>query len=65
VSAGDQGRIVQLVAGLRDVFTTEGAALWLEAENAELDGECPRDLIRRGEFDRVLEAVERLMTGSM
>jgi len=42
-----------------------GAALWLEAENAELDGRRPKELIRRGEFDHVLQAVERLRTGSV
>lgn len=65
MSGRDDGRIVQLIAGLNDVFTPEGAELWLEAENDEFDGERPQDLIRRGEFDRVLEAVERLRTGSM
>lgn len=65
MSEDDGGRVIQLIAGLHDVFTPEGAELWLEAENAELDGQRPGDLIRRGEFDRVLDAVERLMTGSM
>ena len=65
MSGGDEGRVIELIGGLHDVFTPEGAALWLEAENAELDGQRPKDLIRRGEFDRVLEAVERLRTGSM
>jgi transcriptional regulator with XRE-family HTH domain len=54
-----------LVGLLREVYTREGAEIWLHGRKRSLDGERPIDLLRRGDFPTVLHAVERLRTGAM
>ena len=50
---------------LRDVYTPEGAEIWLHGRKRSLDGRRPIDLLRDGEFDEVLNAIERLRAGAM
>jgi hypothetical protein len=50
---------------LRDVYTTEGADIWIHGRNRDLGGEKPIDLLATGQFERVLAAVERLGAGAM
>jgi hypothetical protein len=54
-----------LVGMLRDVYTREGAEIWLHGRKRSLDGQRPIDLLRAGDFATVLQAVERLRTGAM
>lgn len=54
-----------IVKQLRDVYTREGAEIWLHGRKRSLDGQRPIDLMREGRFETVLNAVERLRTGAM
>jgi hypothetical protein len=50
---------------LRDVYSREGAEIWIHARNRSLSGQRPIDLLMAGDFQPVLFAVERLRTGAM
>lgn len=50
---------------LRDVYTREGAEIWLHGRKRSLDGRRPVDLLADGCYDEVLDAVERLNAGAM
>jgi uncharacterized protein (DUF2384 family) len=50
---------------LRDVYSPEGAEIWLHGRKRSLDGRRPVDLLAQGSYDVVLEAIERLRAGSM
>jgi transcriptional regulator with XRE-family HTH domain len=54
-----------IVNALRDVYTREGADIWLHGRKRSLGGQRPIDLMREGRFQTVLHAVERLRTGAM
>ena len=54
-----------IVKLLRDVYTREGAEIWLHGRKRSLDGERPIDLMREGKFQTVVAAVERLRHGAM
>jgi transcriptional regulator with XRE-family HTH domain len=54
-----------IVRALRDVYTQEGAEIWIHARNRSLSGQRPIDLLVDGDFKPVLLAVERLRTGAM
>jgi uncharacterized protein (DUF2384 family) len=45
---------------LRDIYTREGAEIWLHGRKHSLDGRRPIDLLAEGAYDEVLDAVERL-----
>ncbi len=50
---------------LREVYTEEGVEIWLHGRNRGLGGKRPLELLEVGQFDVVLEAIERLRVGSM
>lgn len=50
---------------LREVYTREGAEIWLHGRKRSLDGKRPIDLMRDGHFPAVVHAIERLRAGSM
>lgn len=50
---------------LGEVYRPEGVEIWLHARNPELDGARPLDLLAAGEFQPVVQAVERLRSGAM
>ena len=54
-----------IVKLLREVYTREGAEIWLHGRKRSLNGERPIDLMRDGRFQTVVHAVERLRTGAM
>jgi uncharacterized protein (DUF2384 family) len=54
-----------LVRLLRDVYTREGAEIWLHGRKRSLDGRRPIDLLEEGEYDVVLDAIERLRAGAV
>ncbi len=53
-----------VVTLLREVYTREGAEIWLHGRKRSLNGRRPIDLLREGDFKTVLNAVERLATGA-
>lgn len=50
---------------LRDVYTPEGAEIWLHGRKRSLNGRRPVDLLAEGSYDEVLDAIERLHAGAM
>jgi DNA-binding transcriptional regulator YiaG len=50
---------------LRDVYTREGAEIWLHGRKRSLDSQRPIDLLAAGKYEEVLNAVERLRSGAM
>ncbi len=42
---------------LREVYTREGAEIWLHGRKKSLGGRRPIDLLSEGEFDEVLDAI--------
>jgi hypothetical protein len=67
-SGRNRDRLLQLhyVARLlRDVYTREGAEIWLHGRKRSLGGRRPVDLLADGEYDEVLAAIERLHAGAM
>jgi transcriptional regulator with XRE-family HTH domain len=54
-----------IVRQLREVYRPEGIEIWLHARNAELGGQRPIDRLINGEFQVVVEAVDRLAVGAM
>lgn len=50
---------------LRDVYTKEGAEIWLHGRKRSLSGRRPIDLLVEGAYDEVLDAIERLQAGAM
>jgi hypothetical protein len=50
---------------LREVYTREGAEIWLHGRKRSLGGRRPIDLLSEGEFDEVLDAIERMNAGAM
>lgn len=54
-----------IVEQLRDIYTREGAEIWLHGRKRSLGGERPIDLMREGRFQSVLAAIDRLRHGAM
>lgn len=54
-----------VTAQLRDVYTREGAEIWLHGRKRSLAGRRPIDLLEEGAYDEVLAAIERLHVGAM
>jgi uncharacterized protein (DUF2384 family) len=50
---------------LRDIYTREGAEIWLHGRKRSLDARRPIDLLAEGSYDEVLDAIERLNAGAM
>lgn len=48
---------------LRTVLREEPARLWLRSPNADLDYDKPIDLLERGEYRRVIGAIQALAEG--
>lgn len=49
--------------GLLGFYIPEGVEVWLNAPHSLLGGERARDVIRRGEADRVLTLIDQLESG--
>jgi uncharacterized protein (DUF2384 family) len=54
-----------LIGLLREVYTREGAEIWLHGRKKSLDGRRPIDLLENDESEVVLDAIERLRAGAM
>jgi transcriptional regulator with XRE-family HTH domain len=50
---------------LRDVYSREGSEIWLHGRKRSLAGQRPIDLLAKGAFQEVLDAVERLNAGAV
>jgi hypothetical protein len=50
---------------LRDLYTQEGAEIWLHGRKRSLEGRRPIDLLAEGAYDQVLDVIERLQAGAM
>jgi hypothetical protein len=53
-----------MVRKLLDVYRPEGIEIWIHARNPELQGERPIDMLIKGDFQPVVDAVERLQVGA-
>lgn len=63
---GARDRLLELkfvVEELADVFEDEGIEIWLRSRQRSLEGKTPLELMRDGDFQKVLDAVERLAGG--
>ncbi len=49
---------------LLEVYTPTGAICWLRSRNLELDSKRPVDLLEEGKTAEVMEAIDRLRSGS-
>ncbi len=49
---------------LRDVYTREGAEIWLHGRKRSLAGRRPIDMLADGSYAEVLDAVEQLHAGA-
>jgi hypothetical protein len=49
---------------LRDVYTREGAEIWLHGRKRSLAGRRPIDMLADGSYEEVLNAVEQLHAGA-
>lgn len=54
-----------LVGLLREVYTREGAEIWLHGRKKSLNGRRPIDLLEHDESEVVLNAIEQLRAGAM
>lgn len=50
---------------LRDIYTREGAEIWMHGRKRSLAGRRPIDMLAAGLYDEVLDAIERLHAGAM
>lgn len=66
-TASTRERLVDLfyvVDQLDEVYRPEGVEIWLHSRNKLLGGERPVDLLRRGDFGPVIDAVEAMTHGA-
>lgn len=54
-----------VVQQLREIYTREGAEIWLHGRKRSLGGQRPIDLMRAGQFTDVFHAIDRLRSGAM
>jgi uncharacterized protein (DUF2384 family) len=54
-----------LTEQLRDVYSREGAEIWMHGRKRSLGARRPIDLLAEGEYEVVLEAIEGLRSGAM
>lgn len=52
-----------IVEELSDVFEDEGIEIWLRSRQRSLEGRTPLELMHDGDFQTVLDAIERLAGG--
>ena len=54
-----------MTQALRDVYTREGAEIWLHGRKRSLAGRRPVDMLTEGAYEEVLDAIERKRAGAM
>lgn len=60
---GERESFLSLVDSLLDTYRPEGVLIWLASGNRNLGGYAPRDLIRDGEWQPLLDEADRLAGG--
>lgn len=66
-SGRNRDRLLELhyvTRALRDLYTREGAEIWLHGRKRSLSGRRPIDMLAEGSYEEVLDAVERLHAGA-
>ena len=67
-SGRNRDRLLELhyvTQALRDIYTREGAEIWLHGRKRSLAGRRPVDMLADDSYEEVLDAVERLHAGAM
>lgn len=67
-SGRNRDRLLELhyvTRALRDIYTREGAGIWLHGRKRSLAGRRPVDMLAEGFYEEVLDAVEGLHAGAM
>ena len=67
-SGRNRDRLLELhyvTQALRDIYTREGAEIWLHSRKRSLAGRRPVDMLAKDSYQEVLDAVERLHAGAM
>jgi transcriptional regulator with XRE-family HTH domain len=67
-AASSRDRLLEVhyvMEALSDVYDDEGVDIWLHGRNRGLGGQRPIELLLAGNFELVLNAVERLRVGAM
>jgi hypothetical protein len=57
--------VYYIVRQLEGIYRPEGVEIWLHSRNPELSGERPIDMLTEGEFEPVVNAVQRLHAGAV
>jgi transcriptional regulator with XRE-family HTH domain len=67
-SGRNRDRLLELhyvTQALRDLYTREGAEIWLHGRKRSLAGRRPVDMLAEGSYEEVLDAIERKLAGAM
>jgi transcriptional regulator with XRE-family HTH domain len=67
-SGRNRDRLLELhyvTQALRDLYTREGAEIWLHGRKRSLAGRRPVDMLASGSYEEVLDAIERKSAGAM
>jgi transcriptional regulator with XRE-family HTH domain len=67
-SGRNRDRLLELhyvTQALRDLYTHEGAEIWLHGRKRSLDGRRPIDMLADGAYEEVLDAIESKRAGAM
>jgi transcriptional regulator with XRE-family HTH domain len=67
-SGRNRDRLLELhyvTQALRDLYTREGAEIWLHGRKRSLDGRRPVDMLADGAYEEVLDAIESKRSGAM
>ena len=67
-SGAQPDRLLELhyvTQALRDLYTREGAEIWLHGRKRSLAGRRPVDILADGSYEEILDATERKSAGAM
>jgi transcriptional regulator with XRE-family HTH domain len=67
-SGRNRDRLLELhyvTQALRDLYTREGAEIWLHGRKRSLAGRRPVDMLAEGLYEEVLDAIESKLAGAM
>ena len=63
----DDGKLSQadrVIKALRELIPNESVDAWLDMPNRAFDNQKPRDLLRRGEVDRLWQMIFEIRAGT-
>lgn len=67
-SGRNRDRLLELhyvTQALRDIYTREGAEIWLHGRKRSLAGRRPVDMLAEGSYQEILDAIEHLHARAM